>query len=65
MTNYRMVNGRKFVWDGQAHLTEEAADQAVARYRGEGFETEMVEEAGKFLAYTRREAKKEAVAQPG
>jgi hypothetical protein len=65
MTNYRIVNGRKFIWDGQAHLSQEAAEQVVSRYRSEGFETEIVEEEGKFLAYTRREVKKVAVEQPG
>jgi hypothetical protein len=65
MTNYRIVNGRKFIWDGQTCLSREAVEQAVARYQSAGFETEIVEEAGKFLAYTRREAKKEAVEQPG
>ncbi|MGD0870937.1 MAG: hypothetical protein ABSB88_15385 [Bryobacteraceae bacterium] len=65
MTNYRIVNGRKFIWDGQACDSREAVEQAVARYQSEGFETEMAEEEGKFLAYTRREAKKVAVEQPG
>ena len=65
MTNYRIVNGRKFIWDGQAHLSQEAAEQVVSRYRSEGFETEIVEEEGEFLAYTRREVKKVAVEQPG
>ena len=65
MTNYRIVNGRKFIWDGQAHISKEAAEQAVARYQSEGFETEIVEEEGKLLAYTRREVKKVAVEQHG
>jgi uncharacterized protein YegP (UPF0339 family) len=65
MTNYRIVNGRKYIWDGQAYLSQEAAEQAVSRYRSEGFETEVVEEEGEFLAYTRREVKKAAVEQPG
>ena len=65
MTNYRIVNGRKYIWDGQAHLSKEAAEQAVSRYQSEGFETEVVEEEGKFLAYTRREVKKVALEQPG
>jgi len=65
MTNYRIVNGRKYIWDGQAYLSKEDAEQAIAGYQGQGFETEIAEEEGKFLAYTRREAKKVAVEQPG
>ena len=65
MTNYRIVNGRKVIWDGQACLSKEAVEQVVSRYQSEGFETEIVEEEGKFLVYTRREVKKAAVQQPG
>jgi len=65
MKSYRIVNGRKFMWDGQAYDSKEAVEQVVSRYRSEGFETEIVEEEGKCLAYTRREAKKVAVEQPG
>ena len=61
MTNYRIVNGRKFIWDGQAYPSKEAVEQVVSRYRSEGFETEIVEEEGNFLAYTRREVKTVAV----
>ena len=64
MTNYRIVNGSKFIWDGKTYDSKEAVEQAVSRYQSEGFETEIVEEEGKFLAYTRR-AVKAAVAQPG
>ena len=65
MQNYRIVNGRKFLWDGQSYPSKEAVEQVAARYRSEGFETGIVEEEGKFLAYTRREAKKVTVEQPG
>ena len=65
MTNYRIVNGRKFIWDGQIYLSKEAVEQVVSRYQSEGFETEIVEEEGKFLAHTRRAVKAAAVEQPG
>jgi hypothetical protein len=65
MTNYRIVNGRKYISDGQAYDSKEAVAGAASRYQGDGFETEIVEEEGKFLAYTRREVKKAAVEQPG
>ena len=61
MTNYRIVNSRKFIWDGQAYLSKEAAEEVVSRYQGDGFETEIVEDEGKYLAYTRREIKTVAV----
>ncbi|MGO9255890.1 MAG: hypothetical protein ACLQU1_06275 [Bryobacteraceae bacterium] len=63
MKSYRIVNGRKFMWDGQAYDSKEAVERVVSRYQSEGFETEIVEEEGKFLAYTRREVKTVAVEQ--
>jgi len=65
MKSYRIVKGRKFMWDGQAYDSKEAVEQVVSRYQGEGFETEIVEEEGKFLAYTRRAVKAVAVEQHG
>ena len=53
------------MWDGGAHGSKEAVEQVVSRYQGEGFETEIVEEEGKFLAYTRRAVKAVAVEQHG
>jgi hypothetical protein len=55
------VNGRKFMWDGQAYDSKQAAEEVVSRYRSDGFETEIVEDEGKYLAYTRREMKTVAV----
>ena len=65
MKSCRIVNGRKLMWDGQAYDSKQAAEEVVSRYQGDGFETEIVEDEGKYLAYTRREIKTVAVGQPG
>jgi hypothetical protein len=65
MKSCRIVNGRKFLWDGQAYDSKQTAEEVVSRYRGDGFETEIVEDEGKYLAYTRREMKTVVVGQPG
>lgn len=65
MKSCRIVNGRKFMWDGRAYDSKQAAEEVVSRYQGDGFETEIVEDEGKYLAYTRREMKTVAVGQPG
>ena len=61
MQSCRIVNGRKFMWDGQAYDSKQADEEEVYRYRGDGFETEIVEDEGKYLAYTRRDIKTVAV----
>ena len=61
MKSCRIVNGRKFLWDGQAYDSKQTAEEVVSRYRGDGFETEIVEDEGKYLAYTRRDIKTVAV----
>lgn len=65
MKSYRIVNGRKFMWDGLAHESRGAAEEAASRYKSDGFETELMEEEGEHIVYTRREARTVAVEQPG
>ncbi len=49
--------GRKFMWDGQPYETREAALKAADAYQRDGFDIQMVDEAGTFLVYTRRVVK--------
>jgi hypothetical protein len=53
------------MWDGKAYDSKQAAEEVVSRYRGDGFETEIVEDEGKYVVYSRREIKTVAVGQPG
>jgi hypothetical protein len=55
--NLLSVDRRKFVWDGEAYDLRAAAETRKAEYEGRGFETQLVEEEGKFLLYTRRVVK--------
>ncbi len=65
MKSYRIVNGRKFMWDGQAYGSSENAEDIASRYRSDGFETEIRDEERVYLVYTRKEVKALAVEQPG
>lgn len=60
----RIVEGRKFMWDGQVYESREAAAEAERAYTGDGFETRIFEDEGKWLVYTRRVAKVVVVEQP-
>jgi hypothetical protein len=52
--NYKMIESKKFMWDGLTYETEKEAEETRSRYEGDGFEAELLEEAGKYLVYTRR-----------
>ncbi|MFQ6032346.1 MAG: hypothetical protein ACE5K2_05430 [Candidatus Zixiibacteriota bacterium] len=56
MDNFKIIDGKKFMWDGEDYESESAARQNVSKYRKDGFETQLIEEEGKFLVYTRRVA---------
>ena len=52
--SFKILDTKKFLWDGETYDTKEAADEAENKYKGEDFETRVLEEEGKFLVYTRR-----------
>lgn len=54
--------GSKFLWDGQLYDTNEAALRAAQSYQDDGFQTQIGEEGGKYLVYSRRAAKEVVVA---
>ena len=56
----RILDGRKFLWDGRQHAAREPAEQSAESYRAEAFEARVVEEEGRFLVYTRRVVKQAA-----
>jgi hypothetical protein len=61
----RVVDGRKFMWDGRIYASAEEAGRATSAYAADGFETWAAEEEGSFLVYTRRLVKQAAPAPGG
>ena len=59
--NLLFVDRRKFVWDGEAYDSRAAAEAKKSGYEAQGFETQTIEEEGKFLLYTRRVVKEVVV----
>ncbi len=53
----RFFDRRKFLWDGEAYASGADAGAKKAEYGAQGFETQMVEEEGASLLYTRRVVK--------
>ncbi len=50
----RVIDGRKFMWDGTLYGSQDEAEKARAAYVAEKFEARLVEDQGQFLVYTRR-----------
>jgi len=50
----RKMEGKKFMWDGETHATEEEAQEVMRGYEKDGFETRMFVEDGHYLVYSRR-----------
>lgn len=54
MDNFKIIDGKKHMWDGEDYESESAARENIAKYSENGFETKLIEEEGKYLVYTRR-----------
>lgn len=52
--NCKMIEGKKFMWDGETYEGMEQAKTAEEKYKKDNFETRIVEEEGKPLVYSRR-----------
>lgn len=50
----RIINGKKFMWDGVAYESREKAQEVMEKYRKDNFEVELIEEGSQSLLYTRR-----------
>ena len=50
----RIINGKKFMWDGIVYPSQEEAQGVMEKYKKDNFEVEFVGEKNQFLIYTRR-----------
>ncbi len=50
--NARLVEGKKYFWDGEVYPSRDAAAAAQTAYERDGFETCMAEGERTFLVYT-------------
>ncbi len=63
----KIIDGKKFMWDGREYKDEVEARNIMKKYKADGFEVRMIKEENKFYIFTRRvvtEVKVEGVA-PG
>jgi hypothetical protein len=52
----RKIDGKKFMWDGATYDNKQKAYETTVAYQSDGFETQLIEEDGQFLVYSRRVA---------
>lgn len=50
----RIVNNKKYLWDGATYPQEAEATRAAEAYREARFEAQVVAEGGQWLVFTRR-----------
>ena len=50
----RLINGKKFMWDGVVYKSKEEAQDVMEKYKKDNFKVELIEEEKQYLLYTRR-----------
>ncbi len=50
----KIIDGKKFMWDGVEYKDENEANSVVEKYRSDGFDTRIINEENKFYIFTRR-----------
>jgi len=59
-----LIDGKKFLWDGQVFATCNDASRQSDVYKNDNFEVQMVEVNGSYLLYTRRVVREVVVTAP-
>lgn len=54
MDNSRIIDGKKYMWDGETYESEAAAKEQLSKYNKDGFETKIVAENQAYYIFTRR-----------
>ena len=54
--NYRVINNRKYMWDGKTYDNEGDALNVASTYKKDNFDVQLINEEDKHFIYTRRVA---------
>jgi len=52
--NYKIIDDKKFMWDGKIYDSEAEAKDVMGGYEKDSFEVRMLDREGKQILYTRR-----------
>jgi hypothetical protein len=50
----KIINGKKFMWDGVLYESENEAQDVKQKYENDDFEVELIEEEKQHFLYTRK-----------
>lgn len=50
----RVIDGKKFMWDGEIYESESQAQDVKKKYEDENFEVQLIQEESQYLVYSRR-----------
>ena len=54
MENAKVIDGKKFMWDGETYPGKGKAQEVISNYEKEGFETRLIKEGDEYFVYSRR-----------
>ena len=54
MDSVKILEGKKFMWDGKTYTTEAEALKIKEEYEKDNFETRLISEEGNYFLFTRR-----------
>jgi hypothetical protein len=55
LENIKIIDGKKYMWDGEEYESESDAENKITTYNDNGFQTKLIIENEQYLVYTRRE----------
>ncbi len=54
MENAKIIDDKKFMWDGETYPGKEKAQEVISNYEKKGFETRLIKEGEEYFVYSRR-----------
>ncbi len=50
----KLIDGKKYMWDGVTYESEEQAQEVKKKYEDDGFEVQLIQEENQYFVYSRR-----------
>jgi hypothetical protein len=50
----KLVDGKKYMWDGETYESEEQANEVKQKYEDDNFEVQLIQEENQHFVYSRR-----------
>ena len=64
MKNFKIIDEKKYMWDGEEYESETDAEEKITTYSENGFQTKLIIENKQYLVYTRREVSEIKIEEP-